>query len=134
MGTRTGEVPSERQFYRCSVALRDTELRAGDFRKCIKDVRARDFVYLDPPYSSVTRPTYGEYGYGAFGLSDLPDLQKWLTELDRRGAYFLLSYANRPDSFRAFSVWNCTQLFVRRHVAGFSTHRVFAKELLVSNY
>jgi DNA adenine methylase len=61
-GNRTGGIPSEAEFYRCSIALRGTELRAGDYRTCLADIGSGDFVYLDPPYASRRRNTHGEYG------------------------------------------------------------------------
>ena len=60
--------------YRCSVALRDAEFRAGDFENCIADVRRNDLLYLDPPDASTGRPRFGEYGYGCFNDSDVSRL------------------------------------------------------------
>ena len=133
-GDRTGNIPAERSFYRCSVVLRDTELRALDFEECLADVKKRDFVYLDPPYSTSDRARYGEYGYASFQPIDVPRLAIVLKRLDRCGAFFLLSYAGGEDVENAFSEWNCRSIRVRRHVAGFVDHRTTVKELLVSNY
>lgn len=132
-GRRTGNVPSEAAFYRNSVALRVAELRAVDFEECLSDVQRGDFVYLDPPYASVRRPTYGEYGYNAFGEADVERLLRALETIDRRGAMFLLSYCNTRALKRATSGWSQRSLRVRRHVAGFAKHRRVVRELLVSN-
>src|SRR5579859_6326272 len=66
IGTRIGRMPAEKDFYRCSVALRPASLLSCDFDVTLRSARHGDFAYLDPPYSTSTRPNYGEYGYGAF--------------------------------------------------------------------
>jgi DNA adenine methylase len=133
-GKKTGSIPTEQEFYRCSVALRDTDLRALDFENCLADVKKGDFVYLDPPYSTSSRPRYGEYGYASFQPIDVTRLVGVLRMLDQRGSHFLLSYAGGKSVKRSFSEWNCQSIRVRRHVAGFVDHRTVVDEILVSNY
>jgi DNA adenine methylase len=133
-GKKTGSTPREQDFYRCSVALRYTDLRALDFEGCLADVKKSDFVYLDPPYSTSPRPRYGEYGYASFQPIDVARLVGVLRRLDSLGAYFLLSYAGGRSVQRSFTEWNCQSIRVRRHVAGFVDHRTVVDEILVSNY
>lgn len=134
-GIRTGDIPSERQFVRCSIALRRAELRAGDFENCLTELGKGDFVYLDPPYTSDHRPAYGEYGYaGCFGKPDHPRLLQALKRIDSAGADFLLSYSCTSEFISALpSRWRFRRIAVRRHVAGFATHRSSVHEILVSN-
>src|SRR6267154_5993684 len=70
-GTKMGQMPSANTFERCASMLRRTVLHTGDFEECLADIRVNDFVYLDPPYTKPERRTRGEYGYGAFGQSDM---------------------------------------------------------------
>ncbi len=133
-GKKTGSIPSEKEFYRCSVALRDTDLRAMDFENCLADVKKGDFVYLDPPYSTSSRPRYGEYGYTSFQPIDVTRLVGVLRRLDQLDAFFLLSYAGGKAVKRSFGEWNCRSIRVRRHVAGFVDRRAVVDEILVSNY
>lgn len=133
MGTRTGTLPTVEEFYRCSVALRTAELRPGSYAECLKDVTDGDFVYLDPPYASSRRNTFGEYGYGCFAENDLPDMQMLLHEVDERGATFLLSYCTHRAFQRIPKGWFKREVSVRRHVAGFARHRRTVRELLISN-
>ena len=131
-GRNTGELPTERLIYRCSVALRAARLCAGDFETCLASVRRDDFVYLDPPYASADRSTYGEYGYGSFANDDLERLIESLRRLDRIGAVFLLSYSDVP-ALRSVGDWPQKRVLTRRHVAGFACHRRRVFEMLVSN-
>lgn len=132
-GRQTGALPSESTLYRCSIALRTADLRAGDFETCLADVQQGDFVYLDPPYASVDRPRYGEYGYGSFAKNDLERLLAVLCVLDGRGATFLLSYQDTGQLGRLPKEWHRRRVSIRRHVAGFAQDRRIVREVLVSN-
>lgn len=134
MGTHTGELPGEASFYRCSVALRRAELMSCDFAETCSKARQGDFVYLDPPYSSSPRDRYGEYGYNSFEPPDLHRIVRVLEDLDRRGCSFLLSYVDNAATRTALCQWSYRRIRVRRHVAGFSSQRTMARELLVANY
>ncbi|HKV94357.1 MAG TPA: Dam family site-specific DNA-(adenine-N6)-methyltransferase [Candidatus Angelobacter sp.] len=133
MGIRTGSLGSEHLFYRCAIALRAAEFRAGDFEKCMADVKARDFVYLDPPYAGPSVRFRGEYGYGTFCNTDLDRLFQSLCRVDRAGATFLLSYSDEISISDWKKKWFYTSIHVHRHVAGFSEHRRAVRELLITN-
>lgn len=132
-GRRTGAIPTVADFGLCARVLQRAVLRADDFETCLRDVREGDFVYLDPPYASKTRTTYGEYSYDSFEQNDLPRLLKTLQRLDRLGATFLLSYAYGSPLRCGLSRWHMRRIAVQRHVAGFARHRHRVYEILVSN-
>jgi DNA adenine methylase len=132
-GTRTGCMPTVADFSACAAVLKRAELRATDYRDCLRDTKAGDFVYLDPPYASQRRNTFGEYGYNCFSESDLPQLKLLLHRIDRLGAVFLLSYSIHEAFADLPSQWHCRTLEVRRHVAGFAKHRRSVLELVISN-
>lgn len=133
IGIRTGEIPPERHFYRCALALRGVNFVVGDFQRSVDLARRGDFVYLDPPYAVDRRPTHGEYGYDAFDRAALPRLKGALSHLDAVGAVFLLSYAYQRHFARELRRWHMRRVRVHRHVAGFARHRHGVYELLVSN-
>ena len=133
LGAKTGEIPPERSFYRCSIALRGAKCVDTDFEQSCRMVKRDDFVYLDPPYSSSVRPRYGEYGYDSFQPLDLGRLESCLKTLDSVGAQFLLSYADSPEIRGMADKWRITDVSARRHVAGFARHRETVTEVLISN-
>jgi DNA adenine methylase len=133
-GSRTGHVPSYEAFHQCAKSLKSAELLAVDFEECLKHVRKRDFVYLDPPYGSTTRKTSGEYGYDCFGETDLPRLLRVLHHIDRVGARFLLSYRAVSVIPKLPNSWHRSFVRVRRHVAGFVKDRNTVSEMLLSNF
>ncbi len=132
-GRRTGRVPGLPLYWRTSILLRRAQLLASDFEATLSHVREGDFVYLDPPYALGERPTHGEYGYGIFTGCDLPRLEETLERIDRVKATFLLSYAYGSARGLKTNVWYTRRLSVRRHIAGFASHRHGVYETLMSN-
>jgi len=135
MGTRTGEVPHEERFIRCSQALKNAKLVTKDFEKLISEIQKNDFLYLDPPYAKKGYKGRGEYGPGAFQYEDIERMLNFLQEVDRREAKFLFSYSYDVELIKLFPKnWYWQSLSVGRHVAGFSQHRGKVQEIIVSNY
>ncbi|WP_237064233.1 DNA adenine methylase [Microbulbifer zhoushanensis] len=133
-GNRTGAFPESKHFLRCSIALRDAELKACNYKTIITRVKKGDFVYLDPPYAKADSRNRGEYGPKSFTYADLPDMLSQLAEINRSGATFLFSYCLEPNHIEYFREnWNVEVIKVQRHVAGFSKHRNKVSEILVSN-
>jgi DNA adenine methylase len=133
-GSRTGQLPSLPELRIFSTVLKTVALKCRDFELALDDVQKGDFVYLDPPYAMPNQRRSGEYGCGAFDYGDLERLVAMLKSIDRKGAHFLLSYAD-DDYVRAnCSSWSHRVITAKRHVAGFSQHRCIVNERLIANY
>ncbi len=76
MGTRLGEYFSKDDLVACSKLLRKTTFVAGDFAKTLEQVKAGDFVYLDPPFAVTSRRIFREYGKKTFDTADIPRLSE----------------------------------------------------------
>jgi DNA adenine methylase len=133
LGVRTGQVPSVREFYRCSIALRSANTICADFAATLASVRTGDVVYLDPPYDLATRQRHGEYGYGSFGRGDVTRLAAAIRAIVTRRAYFILSYFDDDAVRQEFQAFPTFSIRVSRHVAGFARGRRPARELLITN-
>jgi DNA adenine methylase len=133
MGTRQGAYISKDDFLTCSRLLQNATLVVGDFAKTLEKVRAGDFVYLDPPFAVNSRRIFREYGKTTFDISDIPRLSESLTAIVKRGADFLVSYADCSQSRRLALKWHSVRLPIRRYVAGFAGDRREAYEWLISN-
>jgi DNA adenine methylase len=130
----TGGLPSREHLVATAVLLRGAKLRCGDFEKIVlKHARSGDFIYLDPPYALSNRRVFRQYGPNTFGLEDLSRLSRVLAEIDRRGARFVLSYADCPEARRAFGAWTMRRVFTQRNISGFARHRRRAVELILTN-
>jgi DNA adenine methylase len=133
IGTRPGAYFSKDDLLTCSSLLRNARLIAGDFARTVAQVRAGDFVYLDPPFAVKSRRVFREYGHQSFDTSDMARLATSLTMIVEAGADFLVSYADCRESRDLVGRWNAVRLAVRRHVAGFTGGRRKAYEWLISN-
>ena len=120
-------------FMRCAEQLKRARLVSGDYLVTLQHVQNGDFVYLDPPYALNSRRIFREYSAKPFETQDVPAFSKQLRQLDRKGAEFLVSYADCKEARELASQWNAARLLVRRNVAGFVGDRRNACEWLISN-
>jgi DNA adenine methylase len=113
--------------------LRNADLFTCDFEQTVERVEKGDFVYLDPPYVVDDRRVFAEYLPGSFSKSDLERLTDALADIDRRGATFLLSYADCREARHLVKQWRHRRVMTRRNIAGFSGARRRSYEVLASN-
>lgn len=129
----TGDLPAKEMLLRCSDALRVAELKTGDFAEVLCDVRRGDFVYLDPPFAVKRRRVFREYGADVFQDKDLQRLDVVLRKIDKKGARFVVSYADCKEGRKILAPWKIIRVRTRRNIAGFSLHRRHAYELIATN-
>jgi DNA adenine methylase len=130
---KTGDLPNQEQLLACSASLQAADLRACDFAETVSRVRRKDFVYLDPPFSVRRRRVFTEYCSDLFGADDLSRLAQALTDIDKKGAGFVVSYADCKEGREALAGWNVSRVRTKRSIAGFAAHRRAAYELLATN-
>lgn len=128
-------IPSWEKWDFFSASLKMAEIYCGDFQDIVDRVAvAGDFIYLDPPYAVSNRRVFKQYSAQEFGEEDLIRLTRLLESLDRRGAKFLVSYAQSPETKLISAGWNVRRTLAQRNVAGFAQHRRRAVEVLISNF
>lgn len=132
-GYKTGKLPNYEQLKSASRLLKSADILNSDFEHTLKCVRKGDFVYLDPPFAVSNRRVFREYGPRTFERSDLERLAKSLRTMNSRGAHFLVSYAYCNEALALFEPWHVKVVMVQRNIAGFSTFRRKAAELVVTN-
>lgn len=128
-----GMIPPIENFRRSAALLHRAKLKAGDFGEVLSGVMPKDFVYLDPPYAVESRRIFREYDRREFAKRDLERLADHLGTIHRKGASFVVSYADCREARDLFSRWTMRRIRVRRHIAGFASARRLATELLVTN-
>lgn len=73
-------------------ALQNTEIICGDFSESSNYVIKNSLVYFDPPYRPLTTTSsFTSYSKEDFGEEDQIRLAHYFKELDKRGAYLILS-------------------------------------------
>lgn len=105
----------------------------GDFEATLDRVEAGDFVFIDPPYAVADRRIFADYHPDTFSIADIARLEDCLERIDRKGAIFVLSYADSREARRSFAQWKPRRVQTRRHIAGFSDKRRTAVEIIASN-
>lgn len=131
--SRVGAIPPLTEFVATARLLRNASLRACDFGHTLRDVRRGDFVYLDPPFFVSSRRVFRDYGPRSFRVDDVDRLRRHLDRIDSKGAGFVLSFADCSDVRPISHDWISRRIRVKRHIAGFSDHRRWAYELIISN-
>lgn len=77
-----------------SQALLNTKIETGDFTNCLDNVSKGDLVFLDPPYTiSHNNNGFLKYNQKLFGIEDQYRLAKLITEINGKGAYYILTNA-----------------------------------------
>jgi DNA adenine methylase len=131
---KSGKFPSQDEWVATSNVLQGATLHCEDFEGfLLGNVREGDFVYLDPPYAVSNRRIFSQYSADNFGIGDLERLSVVLRELDSRGARFLVSYAQSPETHILAEGWHVRRTYAQRNVAGFTHHRRKAMEVMISN-
>jgi DNA adenine methylase len=123
----------EDALIQASALLKKATLMRGDFERTISTSGSGDFVYLDPPYALSGRRVFSEYGPSPFQSSDLERLRKSLVIMEKRGAKFVVSYADCKEARLAFRDWKVRRVRTRRNIAGFTGDRKGSYELLATN-
>lgn len=131
---KSGRFPPVDDWVQSASALDKARLHCEDFEFfLLENVRAGDFVYLDPPYAVSNRRIFSQYSADNFGTHDLERLSSALREIDARGARFVVSYAQSPETQLLSEGWQIRRTYAQRNVAGFTHHRRKAMEVMISN-
>src|SRR5207302_4226439 len=131
--SKTGDLPSLSELRAVAQSLRHAQIQCCDFAIVLNQVRAGDFVYLDPPFTVENRRIFRQYGPSTFGINDLHRLAKLLDTIHSKGATFVVSYALSAESLQTFSKWHVRRVRIQRNISGFAKHRRIATEIIVSN-
>lgn len=132
---RTGQYPQLNDILLCSEKLKGKSILCGDFEAVLlENVKSGDFVYLDPPYIKSEGRIFNEYIPGHFSHSDMIRLENVLSELDSRGAYFLLSFIDDEIVSSITNRWGSEVYLVQKNISGFAASRKKSPEVLVKNW
>jgi site-specific DNA-adenine methylase len=88
---------------------------------------------MDPPYAVRARRVFRQYDPGTFTHGDIARLRSWMERLSAAGINFVVSYAESEEADVLKKGFSYETIAVRRHVAGFATHRATTNELLITN-
>ncbi|NPA75550.1 MAG: DNA adenine methylase [Euryarchaeota archaeon] len=132
------KIYDEENLRAVSKALQNAELRVCDFEDAVKNARAGDFVYFDPPYMPIS-PTsnFTSYHQKDFTIDEQKRLAKVIENLIGRGVYVLLSNAYHPDIralYEHIPGINFFEILAPRYINSNGKKRGPVKEYAISNY
>ncbi len=133
-GSKLTEVPSHEEIIEFARKIKNTTFHNGDFEFTIRNAKADDFIYLDPPYAGTESRDRGEYGPNSFKELDIIRLRQTLESASERGVKILLSYASITAIKDQFKDWNINEISVERSISGFAKGRKKVPEVIITNY
>jgi DNA adenine methylase len=132
-GVRCGGFPADDLFRKCSRRLGKTRFMRGDFERVLKQAKAGDLIYMDPPFAVRERRVFSEYDPSTFTSDDIKRLRGWMETLDGKGISFIVSYAESAEADVLKDGFTYRTVEVRRNIAGFAVHRAMSNEIIISN-
>ena len=118
-----------------SALLQNAKIISQDFQTCLKSVKEKDLVFIDPPYT-VAHDNNGfiKYNQKIFAWWDQHRLVETINGLIDKGAYFILTNAAHPSINELFSTCG-KQTELRRFsvIGGKKAKREIKSEYVFSN-
>ena len=104
-----------------------------DFEEAVKNAKAGDFIYFDPPYDSDTS-TFNSYTEDGFGKEEQIRLAKVYKDLSDRGCYVMLSNHNTKLINELYSDFNIYIIEAKRNINSNGKKRGKVEEVIITNY
>lgn len=119
-GNHGRAVADEGHLVEVSQALQEALVSCGDFEDTVAHAEEGDFIYFDPPYTSLDSKTgFRQYNETLFSWEDQRRLGRIATSLSERGCHVVVSNANHDGILELYP--------------GFSHRRVTRHSILAAN-
>ncbi len=118
-----------------SKTLENTKITSGSFVDAVKNAKAGDFVYFDPPYHPLSETSsFTSYSKDAFSKDDQIRLRDLFIELDKRGVYVMLSNSSAPFIQEIYAGYKQIPVYANRMINSKSSGRGKISEVVIVNY
>ena len=122
---------SLRQFFRCRKAV----ITSCDFEEAVKNAKAGDFVYFDPPYDTWDdKDSFTSYDKNAFRKDEQVRLANVYKQLSKKGVYVMLSNHNTSFIRELYSDFHINVVPAKRMINANGKGRGYVEEVLITNY
>ena len=115
------------------LTMNNIKILSVDFEEAVKNVKEKDFVYFDPPYDSETS-TFNSYTEEGFNRDEQIRLAKVFKELDRKGAFVMLSNHNTSLINDLYKEYNIHLIEAKRNINSNGKKRGNVEEVIITNY
>lgn len=114
---------------------RKTVITNIDFEEAVKNAKAGDFVYFDPPYDTwEEKNSFTFYDKNAFGKEEQIRLAKVFKELSDKGVYVMLSNHNTKFINELYKGFHITVVPAKRMINSKANGRGEVEEVIITNY
>ena len=111
---KTPSLISKKELDDISGLIKDVVFIHNGFIESIKNVKDRDFVYLDPPYAPENSKSFVGYVEGGFNLKTHESLFAEIKKLEN--IKFIMSNAKVDIVTNSFKDYNCQDIVARRAI------------------
>ncbi|MHA3786244.1 DNA adenine methylase [Mycoplasma sp. Z244C] len=113
----------------------EISILSTSFQEVIQNVKSKDFVYLDPPYDAYNnKKIFISYDANGFSQAQQEELAKCFAELDKKGAFVMLSNHNTPLIRELYKNYNINVVLAKRWISGNGNYRGEVEEVIITNY
>ncbi len=136
MGSYTNpKIVDEENLKLVSEMLSHTKITSGSFADAVKNAKAGDFVYFDPPYHPLSETSsFTSYSKDSFSKDDQIKLRDLFIELDKKGVYVMLSNSSAPFIKEIYSGYKQIPVYASRMINSKSDKRGKISEVVIVNY
>ena len=122
---------SLREYFRNN----DITILNGDFEDAVKNAKAGDFVYFDPPYDVIeNKNSFTSYAKNDFGKDEQIRLAKLYKKLNDKGVFVMLSNHNTAFINELYKDFNIHVVNAKRMINSKADGRGGVEEVIITNY
>ncbi len=122
---------SLREFFRNN----DITILNGDFEDAVKNAKAGDFVYFDPPYDVIeNKNSFTSYAKNDFGKDEQIRLARLYKKLSDKGVFVMLSNHNTAFINELYKDFNIHVVNAKRMINSKADGRGDVEEVIITNY
>ena len=111
----------------------NVKIMSIDFYECVKEAKANDFVYFDPPYDSLNN-SFTSYTEEGFSKKEQERLANVFKELDKKGVKLMLSNHNTDFIKELYKDYNFHVISAKRNINSKGNKRGSVEEVIITNY
>lgn len=127
-------IPGKIELEATATLLKKATIKLSDYAKILKNAKAGDVVYLDPPYPPLNGTAYfTHYTKERFGSDDQIEVARMAIKLRDRGCTVVLTNADTPQIRKLYADWNISEIMRPRWVTS-SCHKHLVVELIITSY
>ena len=110
----------------------NVDIFCGDYTSCAKYIDENTFVYLDPPYTPLSKTSsFTSYTKDKFNKEEQLRLAEFMREMKGRGASVLLSNSSAESNLDIYKGFEVERIVARRNISSDKNKRGLIEEFLV---